>query len=129
MSLGSTILVVDDELLITEFVREILTEEGYNVRVAHDGASAVIDVQTNPPALVLIDNALPVISGLEVVEQLRSAGFTQLPIIGMSAISYPELFFQAGADDFLDKPFNIEELLACIAQHLTIKEREKPASA
>lgn len=112
------ILVVDDEVPIVELVQELLTEEGYTVRTACDGATALLDIQEHPPALLLIDNAMPVMTGLEVLARLRSSGFTRLPVVGMSAASYPGLFLQAGANDFLPKPFSIDALLSCVARHL-----------
>lgn len=125
MLLGSDILVVDDEPLIIAFVQEILIEEGYSVRVARDGATAILSIQAAPPALVLIDNAMPVMTGIEVLERLRSEGFDQLPVIGMSAASYPALFLQAGANDFLAKPFSIDTLLSCIARYLNTAPLER----
>jgi DNA-binding response OmpR family regulator len=118
------ILVVDDETEIVAFITEALTEEGYAVRVARDGASALIDIQARPPALVLLDNAMPVMTGCEVLVRLRDSGFDTLPIIMMSAGLNAEIFVELGANDFLPKPFNLDALLNTVARYFPLHSKE-----
>ena len=108
------ILVVDDEQPITELLAEVLTDAGYRVGIAYDGMEALRAVKEHTPALILLDHMLPGITGWEVVRALRAQGFATLPIIMMSAAAPAEPFLQAGATDFLAKPFFLDDLLDCI---------------
>ena len=113
-----TILVADDEVAITTFITDALTDEGYYVRAFHDGASALLAIQAEVPALALLDNAMPIMTGMELLIRLRSAGVLDLPVIIMSAGSGAEAFLRHGAAAFLPKPFDLTKLLNCIEQHL-----------
>jgi two-component system, OmpR family, response regulator MprA len=124
MPVPADILVVDDEAEIVAFITEALAEEGYAVRIARDGASALIDIQTHPPALVLLDNAMPVMTGCEVLVRLRDSGFDTLPIIMMSAGLNAEIFVELGATDFLPKPFNLDALLSSVARYFPLHSKE-----
>jgi len=114
----SDILIADDEEQIRELLAEVLTDVGYRVRVATDGESALAAVQEHTPALILLDNMMPGISGREVMRLLRAQGFKRLPIIMMSAGTSRESLMRAGATDFLPKPFFLEDVLDCIASNL-----------
>jgi len=108
------ILVVDDDRAVRESLRRSLSFNGYSVALAEDGVKA-LDVITNdrPDALVL-DVMMPRLDGLEVCRQLRSTG-DDLPILVLTArdaISERVAGLDAGADDYLPKPFALEELLA-----------------
>ena len=65
-------MVADDEISITSFIVDALTDEGYRVRVFHDGASALLAIQADLPALVLLDHAMLAMTGMELLIQLRS---------------------------------------------------------
>jgi CheY-like chemotaxis protein len=111
------IVVADDEIAIALVVAELLAEEGYHVRTYHDGASALLGVTRHRPMLVLLDITMPVMSGDEVLVQLRSSGFQDLPVILMSAGVRLSDFRSLGATDFIAKPFDLQELLSCIEAH------------
>lgn len=113
--MNETILVVDDEPKITDFLRRGLAYEGFRVRTAHDGESGLRAALDEPPDLVVLDIMLPGISGLEVCRRLREA--SDVPILMLTArdaISDRVAGLDTGADDYLVKPFALEELLARI---------------
>lgn len=109
----STVLVVDDEPQIARTLRINLTARGYRVIVAHDGASALRAAAETKPDVVVLDLGLPDIHGTTVIERLRS--WTSIPIIVLSARTDSTDKVQAldaGADDYVTKPFGMDELLA-----------------
>jgi len=111
------ILVIDDEVDITDFVSELLTDEGYSIRVAHNGASALLEITSRRPALLLLDVAMPVMSGDELLRFLRSHQFADLPVVMMTAGLRPEIFLAQGATDVLPKPFDLSALLWVVEHH------------
>jgi CheY-like chemotaxis protein len=116
---AADILVVDDQREITELVAEALLDEGYLVRVAHDGANALEAVQERQPDLLLLDVSMPVLTGDEVLRRLRSDGTTrQLPIILMTADRTPERFAELGATQLLRKPFDLRRLSQLVAAYV-----------
>ena len=107
------ILVVDDDPAILRTLAIGLRAHGYEPLTAADGRSAVALGRTDPPDLVILDLGLPDISGVEVLRQLRA--FSQVPVIVLSARDGSEDKVEAldvGADDYVTKPFGMEELLA-----------------
>lgn len=112
------ILVVDDHPEITDLVVEALTDEGYCVRVAHDGASALRAIRREPPDLLLVDIAMPVMCGDELLRRLRSDGFVQLPVIVMTADTRPERFRPMGANQLLRKPFDLDQLIQTVEAYV-----------
>jgi DNA-binding response OmpR family regulator len=116
MAQNHEILVVDDEAEIVAFIAELLAEEGYSVRTAYDGAQALETIAVHPPALVLIDNSMPHMTGADVLLKVRQGG-SALPIIVMSAEGQAAPFLARGANAFLHKPFDLDMLLACVADH------------
>jgi two-component system response regulator BaeR len=112
------ILIADDEANIAAVLAEVLTDEGYNVRVVYDGASALAAIREHPPALILLDNMMPGITGLDVLRAVRAQGFDDLPTIMMNAASSAAAFLRAGATDFLSKPFFLDDLLDCIEHYM-----------
>lgn len=109
----SRVLVVDDEEQILRAVRRALTARGYEVVTAADGENALVEVEASMPDLVVLDLNLPRIDGMEVCRRLRS--WTQIPILILSVREDEVGKVQAldlGADDYLTKPFGVEELLA-----------------
>ncbi|MDW8213715.1 MAG: response regulator transcription factor [Roseiflexaceae bacterium] len=121
----STILIVEDEAEIAGYLRRGLTFEGYNVEIAADGRQALDIARERPPDLVVLDLMLPGIDGLEVARRIRAA--SDVPIIMLTARdAVPDRVagLEAGADDYLIKPFAFEELLARIRVQLRRRQRE-----
>lgn len=108
------ILVVDDEQAVRESLRRCLRFNGYEVLTANDGLEAVETVRAENPELVILDVMMPNMDGLEVCRTLRSEGWDR-PILVLTArdgVSDRVAGLDAGADDYLPKPFALEELLA-----------------
>ena len=113
------ILVVDDEPQITRVLRTSLSSQNYDVRVANDGETALEIMKDWSPDLVITDLSMPNMDGLELCRRLRQA--TQIPIIVLSVRGEERTKVQAldsGADDYVTKPFGIEELLARVRASL-----------
>jgi DNA-binding response OmpR family regulator len=108
------ILVVEDDTRIAGFLRKGLTESGYQVTVADNGEDAYLDARLNPYDLVVLDLMLPGMDGVEVARKLRSAQRT-VPILMLTARDTEGdkiTGLDAGADDYLTKPFGFGEFLA-----------------
>ncbi|MEJ6584419.1 MAG: response regulator transcription factor [Synechococcus sp. ChSW.bin.154] len=109
------ILLVDDEVRLTELLRLELDVEGYDVEVASDGATGLIKARSQPePDLIVLDWNLPDFSGVDICQRIRSSGVT-IPILmltGHDDIADRVKALDAGVDDYLVKPFSIEELMA-----------------
>lgn len=108
------ILVVDDEQPVRESLRRSLRFNGYDVLTANDGLEAVKTVRSENPELLILDVMMPNMDGLEVCRTLRSEGWDR-PILVLTArdgVSDRVAGLDAGADDYLPKPFALEELLA-----------------
>lgn len=113
------ILVVEDEADIRRFVRQALEHEGYQVHESADGRRAVLDAGTRRPDLIIVDLGLPDMDGADVIREVRS--FSQVPIIVLSARDNETdkvAALDAGADDYLSKPFGVAELLARVRASL-----------
>ncbi|MGF1715438.1 response regulator transcription factor [Photobacterium chitinilyticum] len=111
----SQILVVDDDVQLCELLEEVLTEEGYDVHSEHCGESALTYMQNNAVDLVLLDVMLPNIDGVQVARRVCQRFAT--PIMMLTALGdEPSMLegLQAGADQYLSKPFRVPELLARI---------------
>lgn len=108
------ILVVDDDRAVRESLRRSLEFNGYQVELAGDGAQALEAIIANRPDAMVLDVMMPRLDGLEVARRLRSTG-DDLPILVLTArdtVSDRVSGLDAGADDYLPKPFALEELLA-----------------
>ncbi len=113
MSTAPHILVIDDEPQILRALRTILTEKKFRVTTASRGEEGLALAAAAPPDIVILDLGLPDISGIEVCARLRE--WTQIPIIILSVRDSEKdkvAALDKGADDYLTKPFSIEELLA-----------------
>ena len=107
------VLVVDDDEKILKFLRINLSGEGWHILTARDGAEALRMVEKDPPDLVILDIMMPNVDGFEVCRQLRQ--WSQVPIIGLSArgdMADKVKCLNLGADDYITKPFGIDELIA-----------------
>ena len=119
MSQQPRILIVDDEPQIARVLRTGLKTHGYDVRIASDGISALETFGDWPPDLVITDLAMPNMDGLKLCRRLRET--SQLPIIVLSVRGEEKTKVEAldaGADDYVTKPFGIDELLARIRAQL-----------
>jgi two-component system response regulator ArlR len=121
------ILIVEDEIGIANFLEQGLSEEGYTVTVSHNGQEGLeLAIEKNFDIL-LLDWNLPENSGLEICERLREKGFNS-PIIFLTARDTTEDLIkglQAGANDYIKKPFHFSELLERIKVQLRTKEPSK----
>ena len=110
-----TIMVVDDEAAVRDALRRALRLEGYDVELAADGAQALQRLEDGPqPDALLLDVLMPGVDGLEVCRRLRRSG-SRLPVLMLTAraeVSDRVSGLDAGADDYLAKPFALQELLA-----------------
>jgi CheY-like chemotaxis protein len=105
----SCILVVEDNQDIREIVRLVLLEEGYEVQSAPHGRAALDLIAEHRPALILLDSAMPVLSGREFLRVYRQTPGPHAPVVAFATCSLPE-----GADEILLKAFEIDELLAAV---------------
>jgi two-component system response regulator MprA len=122
------ILVVDDDRAVRESLRRSLSFNGYSVDLAHDGVEALEMIASDRPDGLVLDVMMPRLDGLEVCRHLRSTG-DDLPILVLTArdsVSERVAGLDAGADDYLPKPFALEELLARMRALL---RRTKPEDA
>jgi two-component system KDP operon response regulator KdpE len=113
MSAAPHVLVIDDEPQILRALRTILTEHKFHVTTASTGEEGLALAAANPPDVVILDLGLPRMSGLEVCTRLRA--WTHVPIIVLSAREAEQdkvAALDGGADDYVTKPFGIDELLA-----------------
>lgn len=111
--MADTILVADDEASIRDLARLYLEKEGFRVRTAVNGAEALAQAETDPPALLVLDLMMPEMDGWEVCRRLRAR--SDLPILILTARDQDIdkiVALEMGADDYLTKPFNPRELVA-----------------
>ncbi|MGQ4649614.1 response regulator [Lyngbya aestuarii] len=124
----SHILVIEDEAKLAQFIELELKYEGYQVSVAADGLAGLSAVRESHPDLVILDWMLPGISGIEICKRLRTTG-DKVPIILLTAkdeVSDRVAGLDAGADDYVVKPFSVEELLARVRAQLRRNQEENP---
>jgi DNA-binding response OmpR family regulator len=114
------ILLVEDEVKLARFVELELSSEGYQVSVAHEGLSGLTLARERSPDLLILDWMLPGLTGVEICRRLRTTG-SKVPVIFLTArdeVSDRVAGLDAGGDDYVIKPFSIEELLARVRSHL-----------
>ena len=121
------VLVVDDDTRIAAAIRRALSYEGYEVDVVHDGPTALSTVRNGSHDVVVLDVMLPGFDGVEVCRRLRSAGEDVAVLMLTARTEVPDRVrgLDAGADDYLVKPFAYEELLARVR---TLLRRREPQS-
>jgi len=121
------ILVIDDDSSITSFLKRALSYEGYAVDLAASGPAGLAAAREQPPTVVILDVMLPGLDGLEVCRRLRASG--DVPILMLTAkdeVSDRVKGLDCGADDYLVKPFALEELLARLRVMIRRREPENP---
>ncbi len=120
------VLVIEDDEHISAALKLVLESEGYNIAFSEDGEQGIDMINSFNPDIILLDIMLSQKNGFEVCSSLRSnEEYSSIPVIMMS--SYGETnnivkCFQIGANDFVSKPFNMQELLARVKSHLLLKE-------
>lgn len=115
MSMNNRILVIEDDKAIGNLIKMTLSTQGYEYDIAIDGKSALQKVLSMPPDVIILDLGLPDMDGIEVINKIR--GWSQTPIIIVSARGeeHDKIHaLDAGADDYVTKPFSVDELLARI---------------
>lgn len=118
------VLIVDDERLIRELLARALAERGHQLELCADGKEALAAIAARPPDLVLLDLMMPHMDGFDVLEKLRADPRTEgLQIIVLTARASQEVLqeaLNAGADDYISKPFHLGEVVARVEAHLRI---------
>ena len=127
--LPGDILIVDDTPANLRLLSNMLVKQGYEVRLAPNGKLALMNAQTVPPDLILLDIMMPGLSGYEVCEQLKADPRTRdIPIIFISALDATQdkvHAFRAGGVDYVTKPLQAEEVLVRVETHLKLRELQK----
>ena len=124
------ILVVDDEQGILDLLVEGLSDEGFDVKSANNGASALVQIYREQPDIVLLDLMIPVVNGYQVLRELRNNPTTKrLPIILLTAVSPAEgeqVAIQLGANYYMNKPWKLSTMLKVIGDALRESEPSTP---
>jgi len=124
------VLVVDDDRGVRAALRRGLSLENFSVREAPDGPTACAEIAGRPPSVVVLDVAMPGMSGIEVTRRLRAQGWT-LPVCILSArdeVDDRVAGLAAGADDYVVKPFSVAELAARLHAMIRLHERRDVAA-
>jgi len=113
-ALGERVLVVDDDPPLRRMLERTLRAEGFDVTLAADGAAALVAVERSAPDVIVLDVAMPALDGLAVCRRLRGKGLPTPILILTARDAVPDRVagLEAGADDYLVKPFAMQELIA-----------------
>jgi DNA-binding response OmpR family regulator len=129
MSKAGDILIVDDDQPIVDFISEALADEGYGVRSAFSVASALDATAEQAPDLIIMDLHMPGKTGDVFVRDLRGDGHTELPVVLMTADSVSAKALEAEGIAFcLLKPFDLDDLLACVAKYMRPQQEHTSGS-
>jgi DNA-binding response OmpR family regulator len=124
----SSILVVDREPTIVDLIVEILTDEGYIAYTVPDGIGGLVAIAPHPPALILLDVGSPGMHDAELIEHMREAVLATTPMVLMTTAPRAAAPLLAlGAVECLAKPFDLDELLACVARYVQPAQTVKPS--
>lgn len=124
-------LIVEDDKAVRNLIATTLEIRGYQYRIAKNGAEAISETISNPPDLIILDLGLPDMNGNEIIKKVRT--WSKTPIIVVSARSDDRdkiIALDLGADDYLTKPFSVDELLARIRvalRHVELQDKETQA--
>jgi len=121
------ILIVEDDEPIREGIRDFFVEHGFLVDTAEDGASAIAEVKKHQPDLAILDLGLPKMSGETVVREIKRE-YPNIPVIILTAKNHTSDIvdgFKLGADDYISKPFDLEELMMRVQARLKNGDTEK----
>ena len=111
--MGMCVLVAEDNVMQADMLGRYLRQEGYRVRIVHDGSTALDEIRRDPPDLLILDVMMPKVDGLEVVRTLRNE--TEIPVLMLTAKSTEDDLLHGldlGADDYVTKPYSPRELMA-----------------
>ncbi|HVP69076.1 MAG TPA: response regulator transcription factor [Anaeromyxobacteraceae bacterium] len=111
------ILLVEDDPGIRQGVADVLGLEGYAVDVAANGEEALAYLRGQRPALLVMDLVMPVMNGPQLLARMRGEGFDGIPVIIMTA-AVPSASALPAADAYLTKPFDLDDLIACVRRHV-----------
>jgi two-component system OmpR family response regulator len=124
---NAKILLVEDEVEIAAFIKTLLQSEGFEVRCETDGRQGFVSALQEPPDLIILDRMLPGMDGLEFCRRLRKSAET--PILMLTALDKPAERVEglnAGANDYLPKPFDLDELIARVRVQLRTRKDKLP---
>jgi DNA-binding response OmpR family regulator len=111
--MGMCVLVAEDNVMQADMLGRYLRQEGYRVRIVHDGSAALDEIRRDPPDLLVLDVMMPKLDGLEVVRALRNE--SEIPVLMLTAKSTEDDLLHGldlGADDYVTKPYSPRELMA-----------------
>ena len=119
-----SILVIDRESAIVELLVEILTDAGYIAYMTPDGAGARVAIARHRPALILLDVGRPGMCGVELIAHVRAADPAMIPIVVMTTAPRDAgSLLVLGVSECLARPFDLDELLACVARYVQPDQR------
>ena len=129
----STVMIVDDQPANLEILRSMLSSNGYRVHSFPNGASALRLAKRKPPDLILLDITMPEKDGYQVAKELKANDETkEIPVLFISARTGTEdklRAFSAGGQDYVTKPFQVDEVLARVATHLSLRRLQRETTA
>jgi DNA-binding response OmpR family regulator len=126
----SPVLIIDNDRAIVDLIVEVLTDEGYIAYSTFDGAGALATIVRHPPALILLDMRMPGVSGPELIVQLRDSRRAPIPIVLITATPCDAAaLLVPGSIECLAKPFDIDDLLACVARYVQPAQGAEQPSA
>jgi len=112
------VLIIDDEFGILEALADVLGDQGYEVSMARNGRDGLKRVDEARPDLIVVDYMMPVMDGVQLIEELRKRGDASIPVVLMTAVRRELLPAGLTVDAYLAKPFGIDELIDVVKKHL-----------